>query len=117
MFDPQNMPTSAAGFPWKADGDFTTLVYVKNETDQPRKYIAYLKYEGGSYSLRESDIGPHQTIAIDFRALRDSQTPGAFNAVIPLNLDKGQTGWSTKRRRPMASTRITLRGYQTTSFS
>jgi hypothetical protein len=94
MFDPQNMPASAAGFPWKADGDFTTIVYVKNETAQPRKYVAYLKYDGGSYSLRESDIAPHQTIAIDFRVLRDSQTQGAFNAVIPLNLDKGQIGWS-----------------------
>lgn len=46
------MPTSAAGFPRKADGDFTTIVYVKNETDQPRKYIAYLKYGGGTYSLQ-----------------------------------------------------------------
>jgi hypothetical protein len=94
MFDPQKMPASAAGFPWKADGDFTTIVYVKNETDQPRKYVAYLKYDGGSYSIRESDIAPHQTVAIDFRQLRDSQTLGAFDAVIPLNIDKGQIGWS-----------------------
>ena len=94
MFDPQNMPASAAGFPWKADGDFRTIVYVKNVTDQPRKYVTYLKYEGGTYSIRESDIAPHQTIAIDFRQLRDSQTHGAFDAVIPLNIDKGQIGWS-----------------------
>jgi len=76
------------------NGDFTTVVYIKNETDHPRKYSAHLKYPGGVYSLRESEIAAHQTVAVDFRSLRDSQTPGAFDATLPTHIADGQIGWS-----------------------
>ncbi|MBK9155809.1 MAG: hypothetical protein IPM25_16645 [Chloracidobacterium sp.] len=96
MFDPEKMPSSAGGFPWKADGDFRTVVYIKNETDVARKYTAHLVYEGGQYSLGVNDIKPSQTIAVDFRDLRDSQTPDSMGRVIPLGLTTGQIAWSVK---------------------
>jgi hypothetical protein len=96
MMDPDNMPASAGGFPWKADGDFTTVVYIKNETGTPRKYIAHLLYPGGQYSTDEQTIKPNQTIAIDFRELRDNQTPDGMGRVIPLEADIGQIAWTVK---------------------
>jgi len=96
MFDPEKMPSSAGGFPWKADGDFRTVVYIKNETDVARKYTVHLVYAGGQYSLGVSDIAPHQTVAVDFRELRDSQTPDSMGRVIPLSLSTGQIAWSVK---------------------
>lgn len=98
LFDPQKTPTSAGGYPWKTDGDFTTIVYIKNETDEPKRYIADLIYEGGGYTLGIREIKAHETTAIDFRALRDAQTPDAMGNVIPLNIGKGQIGWSVKGR-------------------
>jgi len=90
MFDPEKLPASAGGFPWKADGDFRTVVYFKNETNAARKYTVHLLYEGGQYSLGVNDIKPHQTVAVDFRELRDSQTPDSMGRVIPLILSTGR---------------------------
>lgn len=97
MLDPANIPSTSAGFPWKADGDFRTIIYAKNESLLPQKFATHLVYEGGQYSTGEVDIEPGQTIAVDFRELRDSQTPDKLNRVIPIAADKGQIAW-TKRR-------------------
>lgn len=66
LLDPQALPTSAGGFPWKADGDYRTFVYVKNETDTAKKYTAHLVYPGGGYSIGINELAPHQTVEIDF---------------------------------------------------
>jgi hypothetical protein len=98
MFDPANMPSSAGGFPWKADGDFRTIVYIKNETDAARKYTAYLIYDGGQYTHGVKELKPGATVAIDFRELRDAGTPDSSGGVIPLNLQTGQIAWSSQGR-------------------
>lgn len=95
LFDPERMASSAGGYPWKADGDYTTMLYIKNETDQPQKYTAVLTYEGGNYAVGVKDIKPHQLVAIDFRALRDNQTPDAKGNTIPLNIEGGEIAWSS----------------------
>lgn len=95
LFDPNKMGSSAGGYPWKASGDYKTILYIKNETDQPQKYTASLLYEGGDYTLGIRDIKPHQLVAIDFRALRDAQTADANGHIIPLNVERGQIGWSS----------------------
>lgn len=95
LFDPERMASSAGGYPWKADGDYTTMLYIKNETDQPQKYTAVLSYEGGNYAVGVKDIKPHQLVAIDFRSLRDSQTPDAKGQIIPLNVERGEIAWSS----------------------
>ena len=96
MADPQNIPSGSAGFPWKADGDFRTVVYIKNESDTIQKYVTHLIWDGGQYSDGEREIKPHQTIAVDFRKLRDDQTPDGLHRMIPLNLTKAQIAWSIR---------------------
>lgn len=94
LFDPNKTPSSAGGYPWKADGDYATILYIKNDTDTPKKYLARLIYEGGSFVLGEREIKANQTVAIDFRGLRDTQTPDSRGNVIPLNIERGQIAWS-----------------------
>ncbi len=94
MMDPTKLPSSSGGFPWKADGDFRTLVYIKNETDVARKYTASMIYPGGGYNVGERDIKPGETIVVDFKKLRDEQTPDGLGNIIPLDLEKGQMHWS-----------------------
>lgn len=96
LFDPGRAGTSAGGYPWKANGDYSTILYIKNEADQAQKYVASLLYEGGSYTLGVKDIKPHQLAAIDFRALRDNQTPDVNGKLLPLNIERGQIAWSGK---------------------
>ncbi len=100
MFDPEKMPSSAGGFPWKADGDFRTIVYIKNETDEPRKFTAFLTWEGGGYATGITEIKPNQTVAIDFREMRGSLTPDQMGNVIPFDLESGQIAWSASGSEP-----------------
>jgi hypothetical protein len=51
MLDPANIPSTSAGFPWKADGDFRTMIYAKNESLLPQKFATHLVYDGGQYSV------------------------------------------------------------------
>ena len=46
--------------------------------------------------MPESEIKAGQTIAVDFRELRDAQTKDGLRRVIPANVDKGQIAWSAK---------------------
>ena len=94
LYDPQKTGSNAGGYPWKADGDFTTVVYIKNDTDQPQQYIARMVYPGGFYMLGLKDLKPREMAAIDFRSMRDNLTPDAMGNTIPLNLSKGQILWS-----------------------
>jgi len=70
--------------------EFRPVVYIKNETDAARKYTVHLVYAGGQYSLGVNDIKPHQTVEVDFRTLRDSQTPDSMGRVIRLSLSTGR---------------------------
>ncbi len=94
LLDPMRLPSSAGGFPWKVDGDYTTVIFIKNESNIPKKYVAYLNYEGGGYSLGEREVKPFQTVMIDFKTLRDSQTPDGMGNLIPPNMDSGQASWT-----------------------
>lgn len=94
LLDPERMPSSAGGFPWKVDGDYTTVVFIKNETDTPKKYLARLIYEGGDYALKPGEVKAGQTVMLDFKQMRDEQTPDSLGNLIPLNVERGQIGWS-----------------------
>lgn len=94
LLDPERMPSSAGGFPWKVDEDYNTIVFIKNETDAPKKYLARLVYEGGEYALGAREVKAGQTVALDFKQLRDNQTPDASGRVIPPNVERGQLAWS-----------------------
>ncbi len=97
IFDPQKMPASAGGFPWKADSDYSTVVYLKNETTAPKKYSTNLLFGNGLlYSLGIKEIKGGQTVEIDFRKLRDRQIPDVNGNLIPLSLNSGQIAWSMR---------------------
>ncbi|MGI8543266.1 MAG: hypothetical protein ACR2MD_07260 [Aridibacter sp.] len=59
LLDPKTLPSSAGGYPWKVDGDFSTIVYIKNETDVEREFFISLHYAGGQYTLGLEKIKPH----------------------------------------------------------
>lgn len=94
LLDPNRMPSSAGGFPWKVDSDYTTVIFIKNETDTPKKYLARLVYEGGGYALKPREIKAGQTVALDFKQMRDEQTPDSKGNLIPLSAERGQVSWS-----------------------
>lgn len=94
LLDPERLPSSAGGFPWKVDGDYTTVIFIKNESNTPKKYNANLTYNGGSYSTGVREVKPWQTVMLDFKQMRDSQTPDSVGQTVPLNIESGQLSWS-----------------------
>lgn len=94
LLDPQRLPSSAGGYPWKADAGFSTILYITNETSETKKYVASLIYEGGKYSTGVYEIKGNQTLAIDFRQLRDAHAANVRGNLIPQNIEKGQIAWS-----------------------
>jgi hypothetical protein len=97
LLDPLKLPSSAGGFPWKTDDNYTTIVYIKNESDLEREYIAKLTFDGGDYVLRVEKLKPGQTVAVDFKEFRDKQVPDVMGRLIPLEVTQGQASWSMRR--------------------
>lgn len=78
------------------EGDSSTVVYIKNVTDEERQYTLQLRYNGGVYALGVQTIGARDTAAFDIRAMRDQQVPDADGKALPLHAKSGQVNWSMR---------------------
>lgn len=97
MWDPLAQRSSTGGYPWRIEGSSSTNVYIKNITDRKQRYIAYLHHPDGIYMIGSKEVEEHQTIAIDVRALRDSQVPDENGETIPLDTASGQFQWTLEQ--------------------
>jgi hypothetical protein len=88
--------SATGGYPWYIEGDSSTMVYIKNVTDEERQYTLQLRYDGGVYALGVQTIAPRHTTAFDIRALRDQQFPDADGNTLPLDAKSGQVNWSMR---------------------
>jgi hypothetical protein len=61
---------SAGNHPLRLYDSTDTLVCLKNVTDQPRKYKAYLCHPEGDCILAKGAVDPHQVSAFDIGRLR-----------------------------------------------
>ena len=88
--------SATGGYPWYIDENSSTVVYIKNVTDEERQYTLQLRYDGGIYALGVQTIRPHHTVVFDIRALRDQQVPDADGRTLPLDANSGQVNWSMR---------------------
>ena len=88
--------SATGGYPWYIEGNSSTVVYIKNVTDEERQYTFQLRYDGGVYALGVQTIGPRHTAVFDIRALRDQQVPDADGKTLPLDAKSGQVNWSMR---------------------
>lgn len=96
LIDPETPKSSTGGYPWFADDERTTTVFLKNTTTTKVIYHLQISHEGGTYAPGIKEIEPGQTLAIDVRRLRDEQVPDAFGNTIPSNARSGQVRWTIK---------------------
>ena len=94
LLDPAAQKSSTGGYPWRTDGDSSTVIYIKNVTARPQRYNLSLNFAGGVYAPGLKTIAAGQTIALDVRALRDNQVPDGQGRTLPLNATGGQVLWS-----------------------
>jgi hypothetical protein len=94
LLDPAALPSSTGGYPWSIVDNWATVVYIKNVTDQPQRYILQLTFTGGVYAPGLRTVEAGQTVALDVRALRDHQVPDEQGRTIPRKATRGQVAWS-----------------------
>jgi len=103
MWDPLGQRSPTGGYPWRIEGTSVTETYIKNITDEEQDYVAFLLWEnGGEYMIGLKPIGPHETVNIDVKKLRDEQIPDERGRTIPLNISKGQLQWTLRRKDSLA---------------
>jgi hypothetical protein len=95
IWDVAAQRSATGGYPWYIAGDSSTVIYIKNVTDQTQNYRMYLKLTGGDYVFPLTTVAPHQTTVIDVRKLRDTQAPDVNGRTIPREETRGQVQWSS----------------------
>jgi hypothetical protein len=99
MKDPKGGLSSTGGYPWFIKESSSTVVFIKNVTDEPQQFMLSIVYPGGQWGSKIRTIDPGQTFALDMRKLRDSQEKGSDGNVIPPDATSGHVSWSYRGKR------------------
>jgi len=99
MKDPKIGLSSTGGYPWFIKESSSTVVLIKNVTDEPQQFMLSIVYLGGQWGSDIRFLAPGQTFALDVRKLRDSQEKGVEGTVIPLDATSGHVSWSFRGKR------------------
>ncbi len=97
--NPQILPTDSFSFPWKIEGDFQSLVQIKNTSREQRSFWLNLSYQGqanfrgGEYEVGTRSLAPGETAVIDIRELRDRPVEDRLGRVLPSWAVAGQAQW------------------------
>lgn len=90
----RNVSTPRGGNnPWMLDGDFTSVLYVKNTGDTTAEFVSKIWHEQGQYTIGLTEVGAGETAAIDIRKLRDDGVKDWQGHVLPPKITTGQVQW------------------------
>jgi hypothetical protein len=84
---------NTGSYPWRIDGDYTTIVSVTNVGDMPSRYIAEVAYPGGQYIFGDHGLAVGETAFFDLRKVRDERMPDANGDLLPATVTGGQFRW------------------------
>jgi hypothetical protein len=99
MKDPKVGLSSTGGYPWFIKETSSTVVLIKNVTDEPQEFMLSIVYTGGQWGSDIRILAPGQTFALDVRKLRDSQEKGLEGKVVPLGATSGHVSWSFRGKK------------------
>src|SRR5262245_41200571 len=99
MKDPQGGLSSTGGYPWFINETSSTVVFIKNVTNEQQDFMLNIIYPGGQWSSNVRSLAPRQTFALDVRKLRDSQEKGADGSVFPPDASSGHVSWSYRGKQ------------------
>lgn len=85
---------STGAYPWRVDGDFSTIVSITNVSPMPTGFIVQINHSGGRYILDPQRLLAGATATFDLRKIRNAQIPDRNGNTIPLSVDGGQFRWS-----------------------
>jgi hypothetical protein len=97
MKDPKGGLSSTGGYPWFINETSSTVVFIKNTTDEPQYFHLDLvpsNSERWGSNLRL--LAPHQTFVLDIKKIRDSQEKGIEGNALPPDATIGHVFWSVR---------------------
>jgi hypothetical protein len=86
--------SSSGGYPWFAEDDYSSVVYIKNVTDKPQTFVLDVKYRQGMWGSGLKTVPPGETYVFDVKQARDSQIKGSEGNTIPLDAENGHIYWT-----------------------
>jgi hypothetical protein len=88
--------TQAGSNPWSLQGDYSSVLYVKNTAAAESSFVAEIFYTGGNYMIGMKTLKGGETTAIDIRKLRDQQIEDVNGHRLPPGVTAGQINWRTR---------------------
>ncbi|MGH9353749.1 MAG: hypothetical protein ACRD2G_16575, partial [Terriglobia bacterium] len=79
--------------PWHLDKDTDSVLFLTNMSDKPCPIGFEMTANGVHYYLTNLNLNPHETRAIDIRALRDAQRPDFKGNKITAAATNGSVNW------------------------
>jgi hypothetical protein len=79
--------------PWHLDKNTESILFLTNMSDKPVRIGSKVTANGVHYYLTDLQLNPHETRAIDIRALRDAQKPDLNGSKIPAAATDGSVIW------------------------
>lgn len=79
--------------PWRLDSGTSSILFLTDESGSPARIGLDVTAGGVHYYLIRLTLAPHETRAIDLRALRDSQVPDFKGDKIPASAAYGSVNW------------------------
>jgi len=80
-------------YPWRLDGDYKTVLHLKNILDKPVFATVQVCYDGGTYNPERIKLMPYQTVALDIKQLQDSQKKDIRGVALPPSATSGKVVW------------------------
>jgi hypothetical protein len=83
----------SGAYPWRLDGDVSTIVSITNATPAEAQFVVQINYPGGPYLLDPRKLPGGDTATFDLRKIRDQQIPDRNGHTIPKSVEGGQFRW------------------------
>lgn len=88
------MRQSTGNYPWRLDGDYSSIVSIANVGSSTASFSAVITYAGGVYQVHPEALPPGGTATFDLREIRDRQILGVDGRSIHVLAQQGQFKWS-----------------------
>src|SRR5262249_14663886 len=97
--DPQGGLSSTGGYPWFIKDTSSTVVFIKNVTNETQYFHLDVIYQGGQWGSNLKTLAPGQTTVFDVRKIRDTQEKGSEGNIIPSDATTGHIAWTMRGNR------------------
>jgi len=79
--------------PFRLGGDLQAVLHLKNLDREKTTAIVQILHDDEEFTLELVKLGPEESIALDLRELRDSQTQDVHGHRLPADFVQGQVQW------------------------